>query len=525
LYQRSLSPSIDDEVRQRCKLPPIYSPREVAFAAAEASASSGCVVKVATGTVTATARPPPPPAPSPSTPAPAQAAPLRNAFDLMRPAADPLAWAALYEWVLDKISPEHPLYNSTYIGQVCRVGKTPEQAFEVRTQRHLYDSVSDPKEVGLHAAITSFGADAFTVRLIPGERKHAPRPQAMKWANEREIVLIAERGGVLRDMEPEEPLHQTLNLTAGGQGDAVSRWKSIQARSEFTWRKAKAALLQAVDVLGTSKVPQGWIHPTSGHKTWQLVNSIRMGAHWRDKPDAANRRLFLEGLAGWTWARTLDNVWEDAKIALLAAVSVLGTAKVPSTWVHQTSGHKTGQLVINIRNKGEHLHGKPDEAERRLFLEGLVGWTWAPYDDAWEAAKIALSAAIDKTGSVNLAQKWVHPETGHKTGMLVNNIKNSGSHWRGKPDEAERILFLETLPGWTWGETRDDAWEAAKTALCQAVDKTGSVQVADRWVNPVTGHKTGILVRNIRHNGRHWRGKPDEASRREWLESLSGWRW
>ena len=113
----------------------------------------------------------------------------KTAFDVMHHSDNPMIFAALYEWVLDKIDPAHPLYGITYVGQLVREGKTPEQAFDERTREHINNSIRQPKAAGIHWAIQNFGVASFTFHLIAGERKHAIHVEASKWANEREQTI------------------------------------------------------------------------------------------------------------------------------------------------------------------------------------------------------------------------------------------------------------------------------------------------------------------------------------------------
>ena len=150
--------------------------------------------------------------------------------------------ALIYEWRLDRTAPDHPLFGTRYIGQVVREGLTCQEMFEARKGEHISEAQRQHQELGLHCAIRVFGAGAFTVRMVETTRQ--PRVQAMAWANEREIALIAEHGGVMRDCEPSAPMHQTFNLTSGGQGNARKVWEALQAVSRKrlgkVWPKFKA---------------------------------------------------------------------------------------------------------------------------------------------------------------------------------------------------------------------------------------------------------------------------------------------
>ena len=188
-----------------------------------------------------------------------------------RPCVEQSVNALIYEWVLDRIDPEHPLFGTPYFGQTMRQGLTYQEMFDKRKREHIRDSQRDPKDLacplGLHGAIRAFGEDAFTVRMI--ETKHLPRTQAIKWANEREIALIDENGGVMRNCEPSKPMHQTFNLTSGGQGDPRKVWEGLQARSRKKLEKVWPKFEAYYEAHGHPNAPQS--DPDLG----KLVNDIR----------------------------------------------------------------------------------------------------------------------------------------------------------------------------------------------------------------------------------------------------------
>ena len=186
--------------------------------------------------------------------------------------APPLINAVIYEWCLDRIDPDHPLFGTSYFGQVVRAGLTTQKAFEERTTEHKNEAARDPKDVGLHWAIQAFGFNAFTVRVL--ETKCLPPVEARAWANAREIALIAEHGGVMRDREPDTPIRQTFNLTRGGQGDPKAVWDAIEARSGVKWRKAQFYLQKYYDEKKHLRVPQSYVTP-DGFALGVVVSHIR----------------------------------------------------------------------------------------------------------------------------------------------------------------------------------------------------------------------------------------------------------
>ena len=189
--------------------------------------------------------------------------------------------AVIYEWCLDLIEPDHPLYRTSYIGQVVRRGiSTAEEAVEARKKEHLSTASRKPKDLGLHWAIQAFGKDAFTVQML--ETRPLPREEAIEWANGREVALIAERGGIMQDQEPDQPIRQTFNLTAGGRGDPTAVWQSLDARSAKKWAAAQRYLQAYYDMPGNAhlRVPQSYRSPPddaypNGYPLGQTVSNIR----------------------------------------------------------------------------------------------------------------------------------------------------------------------------------------------------------------------------------------------------------
>ena len=161
--------------------------------------------------------------------------PIDSSPPSKRQCTDQSTNAVIYEWCLDRIDPDHPLFQISYFGQIVRAGLTTQQAFNKRTKEHKNKAARDPKDVGLHWAIQAFGADAFTVRVL--ETKCMPPVEARAWANAREIALMAD-DGVMRDCEPDTPIRQTFNLQHGGQGNP----KAVGTPSSTVgvkWRKAQ----------------------------------------------------------------------------------------------------------------------------------------------------------------------------------------------------------------------------------------------------------------------------------------------
>ena len=127
----------------------------------------------------------------------------------------------IYKWKFTPPFP-HVLKGCCYIGQTL-------QDFHARTKKHKTDSLRNSKELGLHYLWKQFPYDDHWEICVIEEKHFDDRISAMQWMDKREIALIEQHGGILKDMD--KTLHQTLNLTSGGQGDPRKIYESLQAFS------------------------------------------------------------------------------------------------------------------------------------------------------------------------------------------------------------------------------------------------------------------------------------------------------
>ena len=211
------------------------------------------------------------------------------------PPEDPWYTAVMYEAHLEHVDPEEPLWRVPYFGQVVRAG-TVEENFEARKGEHETGSIRDPKDLGFHAVIGMFGADKIAWRIV--NSKSGPRSVVQTWANAEEKRLIAEHGGVLRDMDAK--LAQTLNLTDGGKGDCASYWEAIDARRRRALNKFKAAMESHVAEYKSALVPQCFVDE-DGYPLGERLSQFRRGQMRRGLPDQRAIEDWAAALPSWAW--------------------------------------------------------------------------------------------------------------------------------------------------------------------------------------------------------------------------------
>jgi len=292
-----------------------------------------------------------------------------NAFDLLRQPTDPIVTGVVYRATLTNVPDDVPLKGTPYIGQAVRVG-TATAVAEARWKEEVNQAKSTKLEVGFIAALDEFGTSAFTWEVL--ESKTGPRDIVQKWTDYREVELIAQHGGTLRDMAPDSWIPQTFNLQKGGKG--VLGAVSMDAFVAKRWNVLKQKLLEYVEQHSTARVPYNYVAPC-GYNLGRMVCSVRSRLMYlAGRPEEAERHALLSSLPGWSWSCHNDS-WEGFKECFSKYVTQTGSSWVKKSYI-TPCGYHLGQQVSNIRTLKTFLRNHPDAEERKAWLETLPGWHW-----------------------------------------------------------------------------------------------------------------------------------------------------
>ena len=287
----------------------------------------------------------------------------KNAFDLlMAPPSkkakadkvDPIMIAVIYIRWLKWIDPSEPLYMCPYVGQAVRAGLTAELVAVARWKEENRDAMRESKRVGLLHALKVHGPEAFNDQVV--EWKQGPRSEVQKWANEREIALIAEHGGPLRD--PSVRCKQTLNLDHGGKFGM--HFDAMDALRTIAWLTFQDEMDEYVDCYGTALVPRFHVM-SSGCKLGRQLNNVRQGMLWRGHPDETKRVEWLESLPGWVWNVRESDEWVEGCSERTMATWANLTGEARADWCHNISeAQKKAQSRPEVKAK----HSKCATAQR-----------------------------------------------------------------------------------------------------------------------------------------------------------------
>jgi len=313
--------------------------------------------------------------------------PPMDAFDELKKASkDPWYTAVIYEAHLEHVDEAESLWRVPYFGQIVRIG-TAEQNFKDRKRGHETDSIREHKVLGFHAVIDMHGTDKIAWRIV--DSRSGPRTNMQEWANSEETRLIAEHGGMLRDMDAK--LDQTLNLTKGGQwGDAATRWAGIDAKRRRAFTKFKAAMERYVAEHNSALVSCKYVD-ADGYPLGVRVSDFRKGSLRKGMPEEAKIVAWAESLPKWAWnANDTDEhqvlraqrgqecskkSFAKFKIAMETYVEKNGSALVPRKFVVDENKYALGQALANFR-QGQMRKGMPNESEITAWAEALPNWQW-----------------------------------------------------------------------------------------------------------------------------------------------------
>lgn len=216
--------------------------------------------------------------------------------------AEPEYTGVLYCIRLKHVSETEPLYGIPYYGQAVRVG-TAENVARARWKEEVNDASKSQKTTGLLAVLCAYGEDAFEWEIVASLT--GPRGWVQTLMDEGEIALIAEAGGVLRDMN--RRLEQTLNLQEGGKCKTAQWWQSLEVFRQLAFTRFKSAMNAYVNEFGTSLVPYSYVDPVTRYTLGSRLAGFRVGRMRNGLPNQKEIEAWAESLPKWAW-KPLESV-------------------------------------------------------------------------------------------------------------------------------------------------------------------------------------------------------------------------
>lgn len=279
-------------------------------------------------------------------------------------------------------------------------------------------------------------------------------------------------------------------------------------RTTPTWVVGIAEVRAFAAEHGHADVPARYVSP-GGHTTGSWVSHTR--TRFGQGQIAADLAAELESIRGWVWSVS-DRKWSVGVGETRKFAAEHGHAVVPLGY-RSPGGHHTGRWVIKCRRT---YSAGQLTAARIADVESIPGWSWDPQRDKWSRGVSEIRTYAKAHGNTAVPQTHTSPG-GHRTGDWAINRRQE--YVRGSLS-ADRIVELESIPGWTW-DVRADWWVSGVAEVRAFAADNGHTLIPDRYVAP-SGHQTGRWVGKCR---RAFTAGELSAERISELESLPRWAW
>jgi superfamily II DNA or RNA helicase len=205
--------------------------------------------------------------------------------------------------------------------------------------------------------------------------------------------------------------------------------------------------------------------------------------------------------------RSSSQSWEEKYGRLQDFLELNGHLRVPSD-----SDDAELASLYSWMSAQRALHAKTlIREDRRTRLEALRGWTWEPFDSAWETGLAALRKHLANGGSTTVPRNFTFDGVNLFNWMRLHRNKS----YRLSKERKEQ---LEALPGWRWNPFQDQ-WDSKFEQLRDIVSTDNNFTFKS-----LAEPQRSQLREWLTYQRKHRFSRLDDEQRRK-LESLNGWTW
>lgn len=297
--------------------------------------------------------------------------------------------------------------------------------------------------------------------------------------------------------------------------------KNLELIHGWTWdpkddnfERVFEVLRQFVNREGTARVVSSHFEFLDGKKinlgSWCTT---RRGDYYRGWL-TREKILRFEALPDWSW-NPIEDSWETWFQKLVEFGRKNGHHLVPKGTKSNRSGQNEslGSWVNTQRTR--YKKGKLENT-RRDRLEALQGWSWSPFDNAWDSMLSKVLEIAHQLGSIDKFREQ------DSESQLIKGWINAQRHkYKDGALSDDRANQLQSVPGWSW-EIRNvhvQAWETSIKYLRDYVAIHSQIPSRSRSIE---NFKLGEWVkeRRVEYNSGQL-----SADRILELESIPGWTW
>ena len=221
------------------------------------------------------------------------------------------------------------------------------------------------------------------------------------------------------------------------------------------------------------------------------------------------RTTLIESLPGWIWDQNLDAAWNATFDEVKAYISKHG--RKPQINDSDPVVKRLGVWYNNVRQA--YIHGTISP-ERTILIESLPGWN-QDKDAAWKATFDEVKAYMSEHGRKPSGRDRDYSVK--RLGTWCSNVRRS--HIGGSLG-AERTTLIESLPGWSWDQNLDAAWNATFDEVKAYMSEYG-IAPSSKGSDP-TEKRLGGWCKKRRSEKRAGSLSPERIAL---LESIPSWWW
>jgi superfamily II DNA or RNA helicase len=335
-------------------------------------------------------------------------------------------------------------------------------------------------------------SEEFGHAAVPTLPRHYRGRQLAGWVNKQRTRY---NNGIL-DQEKIDRLETITGWTWAPKDDQYQR--GFQALQQYAAREGTSRVAGHIEVFDGAKINLG---------SWATTRRRDYKRGWLTQTQIEG----LEALPDWSW-NPKDDDWDSWFQLLLQFVNEFGHALVPqgsSKTLYQNQDLSSWVNAQRGRYKKKSL-----EQARIESLETVHGWSWSPFDDAWESFYnriFQLSNSSNGLQPDEPSSEEAEQIRGWKQWQRTQYFKNKLN--------AEKIRRIELIPYWEWNPL-ESRWKLFYDALAKFAETNGHSRPPRSLI--VHDMELGEWVKARR---REYNSGKLSAARIQELETLPGWTW
>jgi len=272
---------------------------------------------------------------------------------------------------------------------------------------------------------------------------------------------------------------------------------------EWSWEPRDEAWLDMYEAIallqrssGSAEIPSNANVDGKSLGTWAEKQRMR----YATESLTPERVRLLNDLPFWSWTPN-DDKWNSKYLLLKSFVE-------SHNGDHPLRNSILARWIIKQRTRGDDL-----SSHQRNLLERIPGWSWSPFDQAWESMFEELLEWANREGNLVIPQRG-------KSKKLGSWLATQRMRERNNQLSPDKIVRLQQIPGWS-AQTLDQLWKERFSELKLIAESLRRMPVQSELDNSGQGYLSSwIFTQRQFHKNQKLSEERVKA-----LLSIPGWLW